>query len=84
MLAAYQLLLHVFEEKLGLIVPIDEQDDFSLSDYIVDSIAYIQFIVAIEEELGIVLPDDFIDIDILDSSKGFAEKLDCFLNSKSE
>lgn len=82
MLTTYQLLLKIFDEKLGIIVPNDLQDDFSISDYVVDSISFIQFIIAIEEELEVELPDDFLLPNILDSAKGFTEKLDFFLDSK--
>ena len=66
---------------LGLVILDNEQSDFSLSDYIPDSTVFIQFITAIEEELGEDLPDDFLDFDILSSSLGFAEKLGFFMES---
>lgn len=78
---AYQMLLKILQEKLGYIIFDDEQDDFAISDYVSDSITFIQFIIAIEEELGSELSDDFLDFEILISAKGFAEKLDFFMVS---
>jgi len=75
------MLVKILEEKLGFAIISDEKDDFVISDYIPDSTAFIQFIIAIEEELGSDLPDDFLDYDILSSAKGFAEKLDFFIAS---
>jgi len=82
MVLAYQMLLKIFEEKLGIIISVDEQDDFAINDYIFDSIVFIQFIIAIEEEIGEELPDDFLLYDVFSSVKGFAEKLDFFITSQ--
>jgi len=77
----YQILLKILQENLGFVIFDDEQDDFAISDYIPDSITFIQFIIAIEEELASELPDDFLDLEILSSAKGFAEKLDFYVAS---
>lgn len=77
----YQLLLKILQENFGIFIFEDDMEDFSISDYVFDSLSFIQFIVAIEEELGTELPDDFLDFEILGSSKGFAEKLDFFIES---
>lgn len=77
----YQLLTRILDERLGFLVFNDDQDDFSISDYIMDSITFIEFIVAIEEEIKKELPDDFLDFDLLSSAKGFAEKLNYYLES---
>jgi len=79
---AYQLLLKILQVKLGLIISVDEEGEFAISDYISDSLMFIQFIVAIEEELGEDLPDDFLLFEILSSAKGFTEKLDFFITSQ--
>lgn len=78
---SYQMLVNILDEKLGVVFLDDEQDDFIISDYVVDSIAFIQFIIAIEEEIGIELSDDFLDFELLSSAKGFAEKLDYFVET---
>lgn len=78
---AYQTLIKVLEESLGVVILEKENVDFAISDYIYDSIIFIQLIVALENELKIELPDDFLDFELLNSANGFAEKLDCFLKS---
>jgi len=78
---SHQMLIDILEEKLGIIIFDDEKDDFAISDYVPDSMAFIQFIIAIEEKLGKDLSDDFLDFEILSSAKGFTEKLDFFMTS---
>ena len=79
MISTFQVIMDVLEGELGLIIFIEDNNDFSISDYIIDSIVFIQFIIAIEEKLGRELSDDFLDYESLNSAKGFAEKLNCFL-----
>lgn len=79
MMSTYELLLKVLSDDLGFIVLEDEQDDFSISDYVDDSLAFIQLIISIENAIGQELPDDFLDFDVLSSAKGFSEKLASFI-----
>ena len=79
----YNIVLKVLEEKMGIVV-LDNQNDFTLSDYITDSMNFIQFIVSSEETIGIELPDDFLDNDIMGSVVGFSEKLSSFLSSDND
>lgn len=81
---SYELLLSILKDELGFVILDEEQDDFALTDYIPDSIRFIQFIVILEECLGTELPDDFLDNELMSSMKGFSEKLDEFLSSKAE
>lgn len=81
MTESYQILLKILHENFGLVIFENEQEDFAISDYIPDSIMFIQFIIGIEEELTCELSDDFLDFDILSSAKGFAEKLEDFVAS---
>lgn len=78
---SFQVLLKILNENFGVVIFKNQQEDFSIKDYISDSITFIQFIVAIEEELSLELPDDFLDVELLSSAKGFAEKLDHFIQS---
>ena len=78
---SFQVLLKILNENFGVVIFRNQQEDFSIKDYISDSITFIQFIVAIEEELSLELPDDFLDVELLSSAKGFAEKLDHFIQS---
>lgn len=81
MVSTYELLLKVLSDDLGFIVLKDEQDDFSISDYVGDSLTFIQLIISIENAIGQALPDDFLDFEILSSAKGFSEKLASFLEA---
>lgn len=77
----YQILIKVLQENFGVFVFENEHEDFSISDYVPDSISFIQFIIAIEKELGSELSDDFLDLEILSSAKGFVEKLNYYMES---
>ena len=79
--STYKMIINILVEKLGFVILDDEQDDFAISEFITDSLEFIKFIIAIEEELGRELPDDFLLFDILSSAKGLAEKLDYYLES---
>lgn len=81
MIHTYQLIIKILQQNFGIFIFEDELEDFLISDYIPDSISFIQFIIAIEEEIDNKLPDDFLDFEILNSAKGFAEKLDFFVES---
>lgn len=83
MMFTYQMVIRILVETLGFVILDEAQDDFAINDYVVDSISFIQFIIAVEEEIGTELPDDFINHDILSSAKGFAEKLDAFIDDFS-
>lgn len=78
----YQLLLRILMEEFGVVIFDSETEDFAITDYITDSISFIQFITLIEDEIGDELPDDFLLYDIVGSAKGFAEKLDAYITMK--
>lgn len=79
------MLVSILADRLGFVILSDVQSDFALSDYITDSLLFIQLIVVIEEEIGSQLSDDFLNYEILSSAKGFAEKLNCFIdNTKND
>lgn len=75
----YELIKEILKNKMGLVVVCD-QEDFSIADYIIDSILFIQFILYVEEAIGKELPDDFLISENLFSAKGFSEKIDSFIN----
>lgn len=77
---SYQVLIKILHDNFGVFIYNDEQEDFAINDYIPDSLSFIQFIIAIEEEIEMELPDDFLDIELLSSAKGFAEKINSFIN----
>ena len=68
-------------EEMGLIVLDAEEDDFSLQDYIIDSMQFIDFIVRIEDKLNVQLPDDFLDYELLLSARSYALKISDYIAS---
>ena len=79
----YEQLISILEE-MGFIFFDENQNDFAISDYIYHSYDFIQFIVNIENRLGIELSDDFLIYELLDSAKCFAEKIDDFISQNSK
>lgn len=57
--------------KAGIIVEVSNEEDVDLTEYGIDSITFISFIVDLEESLDASLPDDLLNYDILKSLKGF-------------
>ena len=44
--------------NLGMIV--NEEDNFAILDYLVDSVQYISFILELEDAFDIAIPDEFL------------------------
>ena len=65
-------------KEMGYIIFEPEGQDYSLGDYVTDSIAFIQFMVNLEEVLGFDLTDDFFTFDVIESKVGLANKLQAF------
>ena len=82
MVTSYQMLVNILDEQMGFVILAEEHDDFAISGYVHDSLAFVQFLVTIEETLHVDLPDEFLDFDLLSSARGFAEKLDVFLTER--
>ena len=70
-------ILEVLEE-CGFIVQYDGTD-FSLSDYIEDSIQFMTILVELEDKFGIEFPDEMLQIDYFSSLFGLADII-CELN----
>lgn len=70
-------------EDMGYLIFEKDEDDFAVSDYVVDSLQFIDFIVRIEEKLEIELTDDFLQYDLLLSAKGFSNKIFDFTYSQN-
>lgn len=81
MTPTYQMIISVLIDKFGIVFLEDNPDDFAINDYLGDSLMFMQFIIAIEEEIGVELTDDFLNNDLLNSAKGFAEKIDFYMES---
>lgn len=54
----------------------EEKNDIDLREYMTDSIEFITFIVALEENIGTELPDSIIRYDSLCSFNGFCMMLE--------
>lgn len=81
---AYQIILKVLNNDFGILFLGNENEDFSISDYIIESVEFIQFIIAIENEIGRELSDEFLNIEILNSARGLAEMIDQFIEKRTE
>jgi len=81
MISTYELIKNILVDNFGIVFLDESQDDFAISDYIGDSLLFMQFILAIEEEIGEELTDDFLNYDLLSSAKGFSEKLASYMES---
>ncbi len=66
-------------QEMGYVLFEDLENDFSISDYINDSITFIEFIIKIEEDFEIELSDDFLSYELLESAQGLANKIDSYL-----
>ena len=63
-------------------IDLNPNADVNLSEYITDSITFINFIVRIEEDLEIEIPDNFLILDKLTSLNGFINMLQLvYINS---
>ena len=81
---SYKAIISVLEEEFGVLFFDDCRNDFSINDYISDSIMYIQFILFLEEKLNFEFPDELLLPELLDSAKEFANMLDNYIFSSEE
>ena len=65
-------LLTIFED-IGVIV--DQENDFDIQDYIMDSLVYMSFIISVEQKLVIEIPDEFLLISHMMSFNAYCESL---------
>lgn len=77
MQGTYEKLIEILQ-NMGYVFWENIDEDFVISDYIADSFSFIQFILEIEEEIKIELSDDFLSYELLQSARGFANKLDIY------
>lgn len=57
-----------------------DTDDIDLTEYIEDSVKFVQFIVALEDNLNIEIPDALLNFELLTSWNGFKSMLEDILN----
>lgn len=70
-------------ENNGVIIESDE-GDLDLRNYSIDSILFISFIVDLENEFSIVIPDEYLTIELLQSIDGLTNLIIELINSGSE
>ena len=59
--------------NMGVIVDKETlaESDVNLTEYDLDSLTFVSFIVDIEEKLRIIIPEEYLSFDVLCSLKGF-------------
>lgn len=63
-------------DENGIFIDDDEKSkDLDLREYLIESLQFIYFIVQLEEQLGIEIPDDMLLYDNLASEIGFANMI---------
>lgn len=62
-------------DEMGIYIDITEED-FDLSEYIVDSLQFLTFVINLEERLGIEIPDDLLLYDKMYSFNGYCKMLE--------
>ena len=67
-------------EKNGIIVDFNEDKDLDLTSYDIDSVSFISFIVDLEADLNISVPDDFLNYNILQSFNGLVNMITQIVN----
>ena len=59
-------------DELGILIDSEEQD-INLQEYIIDSLQFISFILAIEQKLNIEMPDEMLLYEKIESFNGYCE-----------
>ena len=70
-------------ENNGIVIELDE-GDLDLRNYSIDSIMFISFIVDLENEFSIAIPDEYLTIELLQSIDGLTNLIIELLNSGVE
>ena len=69
-------------EEIGLDVSDIGNDDIDLSEYIVDSLMFINFVVELENKFNVDLPDEYLDVDVLKSFNALSTLIEELLKEK--
>ena len=67
-------------ENNGIVIESDE-GDLDLRNYSIDSIMFISFIVDLENEFSIAIPDEYLTIELLQSIDGLTNLIIELINS---
>ena len=59
---------------------INSNEDINLIEYGIDSLRFIEFIVAVEHEFGITIPDDALSMESVSSIDGFSSYIEALVD----
>lgn len=62
---------------------IDSENDVNLLEYGMDSLQFIEFIISVEEELGIIIPDEALLMENISSLNGFITYVESIINENT-
>lgn len=68
-------------DHVGILIDCDAED-VNINDYDVDSISFISFIVEVENEFGIEIPDGYLYVEVLQSLNGFINLVGQLIDEK--
>lgn len=63
---------------------IEQSEDANLIEYGMDSLRFIELIVNIEQEFGIIIPDEALIIDNISSLNGFTTYIESFVEKSND
>jgi|GEM_PF-2211365 len=69
--------------SVGIFIDGNSQDDIDLTEFNLDSLSFISFVVDLEEQLNVTLPDSFLQYDVLKSLKGLTSLIVQFMETQS-
>lgn len=62
---------------------IDSENDVNLLEYGMDSLLFIEFIISVEEELGIIIPDEALLMENISSLNGFITYVESIIDENT-
>ena len=72
----------VIECMRNIGIYMDEEDDFELQDYIDDSVSFITFIVELEQQFAIEIPDSYLTMDSMSTLSDICNFIKAVLDEK--
>lgn len=66
---------------MGIII--EEEEDFDIQDYIIDSLVYMSLIVSIEQRFAIEIPDEFLLLSKMNSFNAYCDSLYVLINEEN-
>ena len=78
----YKLELIHCLEMVGVFVPYDEANDVDLTEYQIDSITFVSFMVEVEEHFDIMIPDEYLTYETIKSLNGYANLIAVLCEAK--